>query len=88
MKTLIVAAFCLFLGGCGYRTPSGDGGAITVNDWQVAARTLPDGSLDWARLVPPPDLQPAVPADYTVTAGVDHTGQWSVRIFKNATPGI
>jgi hypothetical protein len=86
IKPLIATAICLCLSGCAYRTPTGDGGALIAGGWKIAAKTRPDGTLDAAMITPPASMQPANPADYTVIAGPDHTGNWSVRIIRNAAP--
>jgi hypothetical protein len=84
IKPLIVSVFSLLLVACPYKNTTNNGGAIIVKDWQIAAKTLPDGSLDWARIVPPAHMQPQPGAVYSIAADIDHTGQWSIRIFADA----
>ena len=84
MKIILIALIACALTGCPYRTPDATGGAIIAADWQIAAKASPDGTLEWARIVPPPNMQPDPGAVYNVVAGVDHTGNWSVRIFTDA----
>jgi hypothetical protein len=84
MKRLLpIISIAVLLTSCVYKTPDGRGVAVTADGWQIAAGAQQDGSLDWARIVPPPGLQPDG-GDYVMVSGIDHTGQWSIRVMSSA----